>query len=246
VVLIYNLPENPKLRFSSEVLADIFMGKITRWNDPRLSSANPKVRLPDLAISVIHRSEESGTSYIFTDYLSKTSAAWRNALGAGKSFLTWPMGQGAMGNPGLAGMVRQVSGAIGYVELTYAVANGMTFGSILNKSGRFIDPTPATVMAAAGASAKLGKGIAFTDTPVPDGYPISGFTWLVIFREQCYGGRSRETAEELVRMLHWVTHEGQKYAAPLRYVPLPREAVKRTDSILRSITCNGVQVMRKR
>jgi phosphate transport system substrate-binding protein len=246
VVVIYNLPENPKLRFAPDVLADIFLGKIARWNDPRMISINPEVKLPDLAISVVHRSDESGTTYIFTDYMGKTSTGWRNVMGAGKSSLAWPTGLGAKGNPGLAGMVRQVSGAIGYVELTYAVANNMTFGSILNKSGRFIDPSPATVMAAAAASAKWGNGIALTDTSVPDGYPISSFTWLVVFKEQCYGGRSRETAEELVRMLRFVTHEGQRYAPPLRYVPLPRKVVKGTDSILRLITYNGVPVMRKR
>jgi len=246
VVLIYNLRDNPKLRFSPEIIADIYLGKITKWNDQRLVSINHGVNLPDLAINVIHRSDESGTTYIFTDYLSKASPAWRNAMGPAVSHLRWPAGQGAKGNPGLAGMVRQITGAIGYVELTYAVGNDMTFGLIRNKTGNFIDPSPATVANAANALARVDNGVTLTDTSHPDGYPISGFTWLVVFKEQNYGQRGREAAEELLKMLSWLTHDGQKYALSLRYVPLPKGVVKKTEGILKSVTFNGLPLGREK
>ena len=246
VAIIYNLPDNPKLRFTGDVLADIFLGKIVRWNDPKLAALNRGVTLPDLEINVVYRSDESGTSYIFTDFLSKASEGWRKAMGPGKPFPGWRTGQGVKGNPSLTGMVRQVTGSIGYVELTYAVANAMTFGSVRNKSGNFIEPSPATVTGAANAMAKPDNGISLTDTPAPDGYPISGFTWIVVFKEQNYGGRSRESAEDLVRLLYWVTREGQKYAPSLRYVPLPAEVVKRTEVVLKSITYGGTRVLTKR
>jgi len=246
VVLIYNLRDNPKLRFTPEIIADIYLGKITKWNDQRLISINHGVSLPDLAINVIHRSDESGTTYIFTDYLSKASGAWRNAMGPAISHLRWPTGQGAKGNPGLAGMVRQITGAIGYVELTYAVGNDMTFGLVRNRAGKFIDPSPATVANAANALARVDNGVTLTDTSHPEGYPISGFTWLVVFKEQNYGQRSREVAEELVRMLSWLTHDGQKYASSLRYVPLPKGVVKKTESMLKSITFNGVPLAKEK
>ena len=246
VVLIYNLRDNPKLRFTPEIIADIYLGKITKWNDQRLVSVNRGVNLPDLAINVIHRSDESGTTYIFTDYLSKASPAWRSAMGPGTSLLRWPAGQGAKGNPGLAGMVRQITGAIGYVELTYAVGNDMTFGLVQNKTGRFIDAGPATVANAANAVGRVDNGVSLTDTTHPEGYPISGFTWLVVFKEQNYGQRDRAIAEELVRMLSWVTHDGQKYAPSLRYVPLPKGVVKKTEGILKSITFNGMPLAREK
>ncbi len=246
VAIIYNLPDNPKIRFTSGILTDIFLGNISKWNDPKLTAVNPGIRLPDLVINIIHRSDESGTTFIFTDFLSKTDGQWRKTMGGGKSRLHWPVGQGAKGNPGLAGMVKQVTGAIGYVELTYAVANGMTFGSVQNRSEKFVDPSPGTVAAAASSAAPWDNGSSLTDTPQPDGYPISGFTWIVVFKEQSYSGRSRETAEELVRMLYWVTHEGQKHAPPLRYVPLPKGVVKKAESILKSVTYNGAPLLKKK
>jgi phosphate transport system substrate-binding protein len=246
VVLIYNIRDNPKLRFTPEILAEIYLGKITKWNDPKLVSINREANLPDLAINVIHRSDESGTTYIFTDYLSKTSGAWRKTIGSARAHLEWPTGQGARGNPGLAGMVRQITGAIGYVELTYAVGNDMTFGVIQNKSGKFVNPSPVTVANAANAIGRVDNGVSLTDTSHPDGYPISGFTWLVVFKEQKYGERVKGFAEELVRMLSWVTHDGQKYAPSLRYVPLPKGVVKETEGMLRSITYNGAPLAREK
>jgi phosphate transport system substrate-binding protein len=246
VALIYNLPGNPKIRLTSEVAADILLGKIVKWNDPRIHSFNRSVKLPDMSITVVYRSDESGTTSILTDYLSKTSAEWRNTMGIGKSSVNWPKGEGAKGNAALAGMVRQIPGSIGYVELTYAIGNGMSFCAIRNKSGNFIEPSPETVTIAAKAMPRHDNGISLTDTSAPNGYPISGFTWIVLYKEQSYDGRSREAAEELVMMLSWITHEGQKYAAPLRYVPLPRTIVKKTESVVWSITYNGVPVMKNR
>jgi phosphate transport system substrate-binding protein len=246
VAIIYNLPDNPRLRFTGDILGDIFLGRISKWNDPRLQTVNSHVKLPDLAINVIHRSDESGTSYIFTDYLSKVNRGWLKAVGTGGPSMHGAGGLGATGNPALTGLVRQVPGAIGYVELTYAVANGMTFGSVQNRAGQFIDPSPTTVASAANGARTLNNGMSLTDTAIPDGYPIIGFTWLVVFKEQNYGGRTRETAEDLIRMLYWVTHEGQRYAPSLRYVPLPKGLVKKVESILKSVTYDGVPVFKKK
>ncbi len=246
VAIIYNLPDNPKVRFSSDVVAEIFLGRITKWNDPKIVSLNKEARLPDMAIAVVYRADESGTTHIFTDYLSKTSLEWAKSMGKGTSAVNWPRGQGAKGNPGVTGMVKQIPGSIGYAELTYAVANNMSFGAIQNKSGKFVEPSPHTVTIAAKAAGKCDNDISITDTSAPEGYPISGFTWLVVYREQAYEGRSRETAEELVKMLNWITHEGQRYAAPLRYVPLPGTIVKKAEAAIRSITYKGTPIQRKR
>jgi phosphate transport system substrate-binding protein len=149
VVVTYNLPGNPKLKFSPDVVADVFMGKITKWNDPRIASINPDAKLPDQTISVVHRADGSGTTFIFTEYLSKVSKDWKEKMGVGKS-LNWPAGQiGQKGNPGVAGYVKQTSGAIGYVELIYALQNQMVYGTIRNKAGKFIEPTIKSVSASA-------------------------------------------------------------------------------------------------
>ncbi len=243
VAIVYNVPGNPRIRLTPEVAADIFLGRITKWDDPRVHSLNGSIKLPEMSITVVYRSDESGTTSILTDYLGKTSAEWRRTMGTGKPSVNWPKGEGAKGNAALAGMVRQIPGSVGYVELTYAIANGMSSCAIRNRSGNYIEPSPKAVTFAAKAMHTYDNGISLTDTSAPNGYPICGFTWIAFFREQSYDGRSRETAEDLVRMLSWITHDGQKYAPPLRYVPLPRAIVKKTESVVRSITYNGVVVL---
>lgn len=244
VVVTYNLPDSPKLNFTQDLVADIFLGKIKKWNDPQIAAANPKVKLPDLAISVVHRADGSGTTYIFSEYLSKISKEWKDKIGMGKS-LNWPAGQiGQKGNPGVAGYVKQTPGSVGYVELLYALQNKMAFGNIKNKAGTFVEPTPKSVSAAANVKIPDDTNVSLTDTDAKDGYPISGFTWLIFYKEQNYGGRSKEKAEALVKMLHWMVKDGQKFVEPLQYSALSSEAVAKSEKIIRSMTYGGAPILK--
>ncbi len=238
VVLSYNVPNAPPLKFTPDVIADIFLGKITKWNDPRIAEVNPGIALPDLEITVIHRSDGSGTTYIFSDYLSKVSPEWAEKVGRGKS-LNWPVGLGAKGNPGVAGLIQQTPGAIGYIELTYALQMGIPFADIQNASGKFVRPSVLSVSKAAEIPIPPDTRISLTNTQAPDGYPISGFTWIIVYQEQNYGGRAKARAQALANLLWWMIHEGQSYAEPLNYAPLPEPAVKAAESLLRSLTYQG-------
>jgi phosphate transport system substrate-binding protein len=242
VALTYNLPGNPKLKFTPAVISDIFLGKIKKWNDPKIAEFNSSVKLPAMAITVIHRGDASGTTFIFSEYLSKVSREWKEKVGAGKS-LSWPLGLDAKGNPMLAGMVKQTPGSIGYVELIYALGNDMTVGIIRNKAGRFIEPTPESVSFAANVALPDDTNISLTDTPAPQGYAISSFTWLILYKEQNYAGRSREKAEELTKLLWWMIHEGKKHTALLLYSPLPEGAVKKAENLLKTLTYNDVRLL---
>lgn len=244
VVVTYNLPENPQLRFSAELIADIFLGKITRWNDERIVEVNPGVSLPDMNIVVVHRSDGSGTTFIFSDYLSKVSSQWSEKVGTGKS-LNWPQGLGAKGNPGVAGLVKQLPGSIGYVELIYALQNNMPMGVVKNASGRFIDPTIKSISLAAEVDLAAHTRVSITNTGAPDGYPISGFTWLIFYGEQSYSGRSKKQAEEMLNLLWWVIHQGQEFTGPLHYASLSEDAVRRAESILLSVTYEGTPILKK-
>jgi phosphate transport system substrate-binding protein len=243
VAIAYNVSGNPQIRLDQSVISDIFLGKITTWSDPRIAAANPHIKLPDAPINVVHRSDESGTTFIFSDYLSKVSPEWREKVGAGKS-LQWPTGQGAKGNPGVAGLMRQIPNSIGYVELIYALGNGMTTAKIRNKSGRYMEPNTRSISLAVPEQLPHDTNVSLTDTPAPEGYPISGFTWIAVYKEQSYGGRSRDRAEALVHLLWWVTHEGQKHAARLHYAPLSRIAVKRAEKIVESITYRSQPILK--
>jgi phosphate transport system substrate-binding protein len=244
VVVTYNLPDNPKLSFTQEIVADLFLGKIKKWNDQKIVVANPNVKLPDLAISVVHRADGSGTTYIFSEYLSKISKEWKDTIGTGKS-LNWPAGQiGQKGNPGVAGYVKQTPGSVGYVELLYALQNKMAYGNIKNKAGAFVEPTPKSVSAAANVRIPDDTNVSLTDTDAKDGYPISGFTWLIFYKEQNYGGRSKEKAEALARMLHWMVTDGQKFVEPLQYSALSKDAVAKSEKIIRSMTYGGAPILK--
>jgi phosphate transport system substrate-binding protein len=244
VVLTYNIPGGPHLNFTPDVVADIFLGKLTKWNDPRLVKANPGVELPDMTIVVVHRSDGSGTTAIFSDYVSKVSPEWEKRVGRGKS-LSWPAGLGAKGNPGVAGLVKQLPGSIGYVELVYSLQNNMPVGRIQNRAGDFVEPTIESVSFAADVELPDDTRVSITDTDAEGGYPIAGFTWLIFYRDQAYGGRKREKANELVNLVWWMIHEGQELAVPLHYSPLPDEAVKKSEAILASVVYGGNGVLKR-
>lgn len=243
VVVTYNLPGNPSLKMTPEVLADIFLGRITTWNDNRIAQLNQGVKLPGDRIFVVHRSDGSGTTFVFSDYLSKVSGEWKNRVGVGKS-LKWPVGLGGKGNPGVAQLVKQTRGGIGYVELTYAEKNRMAYASIRNQAGAFIKPSLKSASLAASAALPADTRISITNTSVKEGYPISTFTWILVYREQSYAGRDVNKAKALVRLLWWMTHEGQQYAPELLYSPIPKDAVKKAETILKSMTFNGQPVMK--
>lgn len=243
VVVTYNLPGSPEVRFTPEIVADVFMGKITRWDDQRLAAVNSSARLPKLPISVVHRSDGSGTTSVFTDYLSKVSEDWKQKVGKGTS-VSWPAGVGGKGNEGVAGLVKQLPGSIGYVELIYALQNNLPYGSIRNKAGRYIEPSLASTTAACAVAIPDDTRVSLTDTNAPDGYPIASFTYLLVYREQSYDNRAQGRADALVKMLWWMTHQGQKYAEPLQYSSLSAPAVQKAEKIIGSITFNGQRLMK--
>jgi len=243
VVVTYNLPgENNLLSLSPDIIADIFLGNIKTWNDPRIVALNKGVNIPGLPILVAHRSDGSGTTNIFTNYLSKVSPAWKSKVGTGGA-VNWPTGLGGKGNEGVAGLVKQTPGAVGYVELIYAMQNKMDYAKIKNQKGKFIVPSIESVTAAGNVKLPDDSKIFITDTDAPDGYPIAGFTWVIIYKEQNYSGRSMERAKQLLKLLWWNIHEGQKFAAPLNYAPLSKEALKVSEKILKSATFNGKSIL---
>jgi phosphate transport system substrate-binding protein len=222
VVPVYNIPGvNKELNFSGDVIADIYLGKITSWNDPRIAKDNPGVNLPNNQILPVYRSDGSGTSFIFTDYLAKVSPAWNSGPGRGAA-VKWPTGIGQKGNEGIAGMVRQSPNAFGYVELIYAVSNKMSYGSVRNPSGKYVKASTDTVTAAAAGAAKSMPAdyrISITNAPGADAYPISSFSWLLI------PTRSADPAKgkALVDFLGWILDHGEAEAASMTYAPLPNQ-----------------------
>jgi len=244
VVITYNLPgDNNLITLTPDVIADIFLGKITKWSDPRIISLNKGVNIPALPILVAHRADGSGTTGIFTNYLGKVSPEWLSKVGAGNA-VNWPVGLGGKGNEGVAGVVKQTPGAIGYVELIYALQNKMDYAKVKNKKGNVIVPSLASVTAASNIKLPEDSKIFLTDTEAKDGYPIAGLTWILIYKEQNYNNRSAERAKKLVDLLWWNLHEGQAFAAPLNYAPLSKEALKVAEKILKSATYNGKAILK--
>lgn len=240
-VITYNLPGNPELKLTPHIIADIFLGYITKWNDKRIKKINPKVKLPNMKIFTVHRSDGSGTTYIFSDYLSKISKTWEKKVGRGKS-LKWPNGLGGKGNEGVAGLVQQTPGSIGYVELIYAESNDMPYALIKNQAGNYIKPTIESVSLAANTKLPDDTRISLTNTTAKDGYPISSFTWLLLYKELNTGGMSKAKAKELMRMVWWMIHDGQKYSKKLHYAPLPKEAVTKAEALLNQITYKNQKI----
>ena len=243
VVLSYNLPEvKDTLKLTPTVVADIFLGKITKWNDPKIAAENKGIKLPATTVTIAHRSDGSGTSNIFTTYLSKVSEEWSTKVGKGSS-VNWPAGLGGKGNEGVAGLVKQTPGAIGYIELAYAVQNNMAYAKVQNKAGNFITPSIASVTAAANIQIPADAKVSLTNTDAADGYPISSFSWVIIYKEQKYGDRTLDRATRLVKLLAWMIHDGQQYASALTYAPLSPAAVSAGDAVLKSVTYDGKPVL---
>ena len=243
VVLSYNLPElKDTLQLTPDVLAKIFLGEIKKWNDPKIAAINKGVKLPSTDILVAHRSDGSGTSNIFTTYLDKVSEDWHAKVGKGSS-VNWPVGLGGKGNEGVAGSIKQTPGAIGYVELAYAVQNNMTFAKMQNKAGNFITPSIASITAAANIEIPADAKVSLTNTEAAAGYPISGLTWILVYKEQKYGTRSAEKVTKMLKLIQWMVHEGQQYCAPLNYAPLSDNAAKVADAQLKAVTFDGKPVL---
>lgn len=243
VVISYNLPQlKGTLKLTPDVLANIFMGKITKWNDPQIAKINPGLTLPDVAVFVAHRADGSGTTNIFTTYLSKVNAAWASSPGKG-SAINWPAGIGGKGNEGVAGLIKQTPGGIGYIELAYAMQNKMPFADIQNKSGNFITPTVASTSAACNIDIPADAKVSISNTDAKDGYPIAGLTWALIYKEQNYNSRSKDRATKVVKLLWWNIHDGQKFCNDLNYAKLSPAAVTVAEKLLKSATYGGQAIL---
>jgi phosphate ABC transporter phosphate-binding protein len=248
VVVAYNIPSVPNkgLKLTGPVLADIFLGKITKWNDPKIQSLNPGVSLPGEDIIVVHRSDGSGTTYVWTDYLSNISTAWNEQIGRGKS-VQWPTGIGGPGNEGVANAIRGSPNTIGYIELAYALTTQMPYAYLQNQAGKFIEPTLESTQAAVAATAPtLPKGaaswehISVVNAPGGDSYPVASFSYLILFKELSTNPSiDQEKAKALVDFMSWAITDGQQSADDLSYVPLPAEIVKLNQETLKSLTFQG-------
>jgi len=231
VVLTYNLSGNPSLKLDGDTIAGIYLGQIKKWNDPKITALNPGAKLPDQDIVVVHRSDGSGTTFIFTDYLSKVSAEWKQKAGNNTS-VNWPSGIGGKGNEGVSGQVKQTPGAIGYVELIYALQNKMSYADVKNAAGQFTKPTIESVTAAL-ATANIPDDFRFSMTNAPgnDAYPIAGATWLLVYQQQ----KDPAKGKKLVEFLKWAVTKGEGMVKELNYAPLPdavqQRVLKRIDEI---------------
>jgi len=241
VAVSYNLADVSNLKINQSVLSNIFLGSITSWNDKSIQKLNPKVKLPNLKITVVHRSDGSGTTKIFTDFLSKISKNWKTKVGKGKA-VSWPMGLGAKGNAGVAGMIKNTKGAIGYIEISYAIVNKMSVAAIKNQSGNYIVPNLKSTSLAAMQFIPNDTRVSITNTKSKMGYPIAGFTWILVYKEQAYNNRKLENVKLLVTLLSWMIHEGQNFHENLYYSKLPKTAIQKAKTIINSITFNNKRI----
>jgi phosphate transport system substrate-binding protein len=237
VAIIVNLPgiEQGQLKLAPDVLADIYLEEITKWNDPRITDLNPDLSLPDSDIAVVHRADGSGTTFIFTNYLSKVSQQWQDQVGNATA-VQWPTGIGGEKNDGVAQQVKQISGAIGYVELAYAIQNNLTWAAMENASGKYVEPTlEATTAAAEGVTIPDDTKVMITNSDNPNAYPIAGFTWILAYVNQT----DKAKGETLVYYLWWCIHDGQQYSTDLLYAPLSSDVVKKAEAEIKSIEYQG-------
>ncbi|HBW39201.1 phosphate ABC transporter substrate-binding protein PstS [Desulfosporosinus sp. BICA1-9] len=241
VAVTYNAPNVPKnLKLGPAVLADIFLGKITHWNDQRIASENPGVSLPDTKITVARRSDGSGTTYIFSDYLTSVSPEWSSKVGKGTS-LNWPVGIGGKGNAGVAGVIQQTPGTIGYLELAYAVQNNLSYATMQNKEGKWIVPSlQSTSAAAAAATIPEDMRVSIVNAPGVDAYPIAGFAWALIYQDQ----KDKAKGTALVNFINWAIHDGQNLSEELHYPKLPASLISREEVMLKSVTFQGQPILK--
>ncbi|MDQ4014207.1 MAG: phosphate ABC transporter substrate-binding protein PstS [Thermoproteota archaeon] len=265
VVAAYNIPGIDKgVKLTGPVLADIFAGKITRWDDTRIKELNPELPLPSADIVTVHRSDGSGTTFIWTSYLSQVSPEWNQTVGAGKS-VQWTVGLGAQGNEGVSNTILSTPNSIGYVELTYALTTDMDYASLMNRAGNFVEPTVNSTLAAVQAaiimnstastngtsSAAIGlpggdqswTHVSLLDAPGADSYPIASFSYLLLYKEMSTNINNMEKAQALAQFVNWAITDGQQFASPLHYVPLPESVVQHNQQTLRSLTFNGQPVL---
>ncbi len=244
VVLAYNLPGVTDLVLSGEVVADIFAGKITKWNDPQIAALNKSISLPDKTIIPTFRSDGSGTTFVFTDYLSKVSPEWAAQYGAGKS-VSFPVGQAAKGNPGVAGVVAQTDNSIGYVGSEYAFAQKIAYAKMVNKRGEIVEPTAQSISAAASGEIPADTRTSITNSDAAGAYPIATFTWMIIYKEQNYSNRSLEQATATLEMLKYIlSDDAQKMASEVHYAPLPAKAKELSLANMKSVTYNGETILK--
>ena len=242
VVVVFNVPGVSKgqLKLTPDLLADIYLKKISKWSDSRIKATNPNLKLPDQDIAVVHRSDGSGTTFIFTDYLSKVSTDWKDKVGSSTS-VNWPGDVGGKGNEGVANSVKQIPGSIGYVELAYAEQNKIPYADLRNKAGKFIEPSLESAAKAADvANLPDNMEVMITDSSNPEAYPISGFTWLLIYENQTDAAK----AEVVAQLAWWMVHQGEKYAKPLGYAPLQGAAVKKAENLLKQIKAANKMVLK--
>ena len=243
VVLAYNLEGVGELNLSGEVIADIFAGNIKMWNDERLAALNPNAQLPAEAIIPVFRSDGSGTTFVFTDYLTKASAMWKEKYGAGKS-VNFPSGQAAKGNPGVAGVIKQTKNSIGYVGSEYAFAQKIAYAKVQNLQGEFVEPTSTSISAAASGDIPADTRCSITNSDAQGAYPISTFTWMIIYKEQNYSDRSREQAIATLDLLKYIlSDEAQGITSEVHYAPLPEKAREQSMKNLQTVTYDGMTIL---
>ena len=232
-----------ELKLSGEVVADIYLGKITKWNDAKIQELNPSVTLPNKELTPVYRSDGSGTTFVFSDYLTKVSNDWKENVGTGKS-LKWPAGLAAKGNPGVAGTISQTPGAIGYVGSEYAFSLNIPMAQMKNSSGNFITPNTESISAAAKGEMPADTRTMITNSSAPDAYPISCFTWIILYKEQAYANRTLAQAQATVKLLDWMlSPEAQALTTKVHYSPLPQSAVANAKTLLNSISFEGKKVL---
>ena len=243
VVVAYNLDGVNELKLSGEIIANIFAGEIKMWNDERIATLNPDVKLPEEAIIPVYRSDGSGTTFVFTDYLTKVSSMWASKYGAGKS-VNFPSGQAAKGNPGVAGVIKQTKNTIGYVGSEYAFAQKIPYALVENQRGEFVQPSSATISAAASGEIPTDTRCSITNADAAGAYPISTFTWMIIYKEQNYSDRTKEQAEATLDLLKYIlSDEAQKITSEVHYAPLPAKAKELSMTNLKAVTYNGISIL---
>jgi len=242
VAIAYNLPGNPEIQLNAEIISNIFMGKITKWNDSKIQATNPSILLPDLFIVPIHRSDNSGSTYIFSEYLSKTSPEWKENIGITPS-LEGAVGIGAENSLESAKMLQQIPGGITYQELTYCLSNNQTVAKVQNQKGNYIKPSMQTVSQSGDTTIPADGRISLTNTDSASGYPIASFSWIVLYKEQNYGKQTKKQAEDLLKLIWWMTHEGQKTVEESGYSPLHKRTIQAVETSLKSVTYAGSPIL---